>query len=182
MTIAGDPRPLVGEPLPLDLVNTRWSDDDGEYDLLTMEDGLAIWLASSGLAEDVPDSPETLDALLKTRDALLALVQPEVVEPAHARDMLNDTLRRGHVVRLLGPDGPESLIETDTDGWRASWLAADAYLGLLDNPTRIRQCANPVCSLRFYDVSKSGKRRWCSMAACGNRSKVRNHYARNHLR
>ena len=36
----------------------------------------------------------------------------------------------------------------------------------------VRPCANPTCSLFFYDDSRTRKRRWCSMALCGNRSKV----------
>jgi predicted RNA-binding Zn ribbon-like protein len=37
---------------------------------------------------------------------------------------------------------------------------------------RIRGCANPECVLWFYDVSKNGRRRWCSMEGCGNRAKA----------
>ena len=37
---------------------------------------------------------------------------------------------------------------------------------------RVRQCANPHCGLYFYDTSRTHQRRWCSMAVCGNRSKV----------
>jgi predicted RNA-binding Zn ribbon-like protein len=38
--------------------------------------------------------------------------------------------------------------------------------------TRLRVCANPNCELFFYDDSRTRRRRWCSMATCGNRSKV----------
>jgi predicted RNA-binding Zn ribbon-like protein len=37
---------------------------------------------------------------------------------------------------------------------------------------RVRMCANPVCSLFFNDNSRTHRRRWCSMAICGNRHKV----------
>lgn len=36
----------------------------------------------------------------------------------------------------------------------------------------IRKCEDPTCTLWFYDRTKSHRRRWCSMAACGNRNKV----------
>jgi predicted RNA-binding Zn ribbon-like protein len=36
----------------------------------------------------------------------------------------------------------------------------------------IRRCENPDCTMMFYDRTKSHARRWCSMAACGNRAKV----------
>jgi predicted RNA-binding Zn ribbon-like protein len=42
----------------------------------------------------------------------------------------------------------------------------------------IRHCANPACMWLFVDESKNGTRRWCDMAACGNRAKARRHYLR----
>ena len=44
---------------------------------------------------------------------------------------------------------------------------------------RLRLCSNPRCSLFFYDKSRTHRRRWCSMATCGNRSKVAA-FARKH--
>lgn len=44
---------------------------------------------------------------------------------------------------------------------------------------RLRLCANPRCKLFFYDTSRTRQRRWCSMAVCGNRSKVAA-FARRH--
>jgi predicted RNA-binding Zn ribbon-like protein len=54
------------------------------------------------------------------------------------------------------------------------WSAAD----LLADPRRhrVRKCANSLCGWLFVDESKGGNRRWCSMAACGNRAKARRHY------
>ncbi|MFF5075950.1 CGNR zinc finger domain-containing protein [Actinoplanes sp. NPDC000266] len=166
MSMKADPRPLIGEPLPLDLLNTRWTDDDGAHDLLERPDGLDIWLSSNGLT--APATAETLDALLATREAL--------EDPVRGRDLLNETLGHGRFRRRLGADGPETVIETDTPGWRAAWQAAEHYLRLLEeHPARLRKCANPECRLRFYDVSKAGARRWCSMATCGNRAKYARH-------
>ena len=42
----------------------------------------------------------------------------------------------------------------------------------------IRRCANPKCVLYFYDDSRTRRRRWCSMAVCGNRVKVAGHARR----
>jgi predicted RNA-binding Zn ribbon-like protein len=177
MSTHADPRPLTGEPLPLDLLNTRWSDDDGAYDLLAMPGGLAIWLESVGLTGVSPQTPGTIDALVATREALFALVQPE--STGKAREDLNQTLRHGYVQRLLEDGGPASIIQTDSPDWIVAWRAAEHYLRLIEErPERIRKCANPVCTLRFYDVSKAGARRWCSMATCGNRAKYRSHHAR----
>lgn len=56
--------------------------------------------------------------------------------------------------------------------WSAGDLLAGPRLG------RVRQCANPQCRWMFLDESKGGNRRWCSMAACGNRAKAHRHYAK----
>jgi predicted RNA-binding Zn ribbon-like protein len=39
--------------------------------------------------------------------------------------------------------------------------------------SRLRICGNPQCGWVFLDTSKNGTRRWCSMAVCGNRDKLR---------
>ena len=42
----------------------------------------------------------------------------------------------------------------------------------------VRQCEDSACGWLFLDRSNARKRRWCSMADCGNRNKVRNFYRR----
>ncbi|MEU4311675.1 CGNR zinc finger domain-containing protein [Nocardia sp. NPDC024068] len=61
-----------------------------------------------------------------------------------------------------------------------STVARDA-IDLLTGPhsRRIRTCAATDCQLIYVDTSRPGRRRWCSMEHCGNRSKVRAHRARN---
>ncbi|HKA06582.1 MAG TPA: CGNR zinc finger domain-containing protein [Gemmataceae bacterium] len=46
----------------------------------------------------------------------------------------------------------------------------------------IRACEGSVCSLLFLDRTKAHGRRWCSMAACGNRAKAAAHRARKRRR
>jgi predicted RNA-binding Zn ribbon-like protein len=55
--------------------------------------------------------------------------------------------------------------------------AADDLL-LQHKPGRIRKCAASGCGTLFLDLSKTGRRRWCSMANCGNRNKVQQFRAR----
>lgn len=43
----------------------------------------------------------------------------------------------------------------------------------------IRQCADAGCGWLFLDRSNARKRRWCSMADCGNRNKARKYYRRD---
>jgi len=46
---------------------------------------------------------------------------------------------------------------------------------------RIRQCEGETCALLFLDTSRSGDRRWCSMAGCGNKAKVADFRRRQRL-
>jgi len=57
--------------------------------------------------------------------------------------------------------------------WLLAALARSAAELLVEGPgTPIRRCSNPSCRLFFYDDSRTHRRRWCSMAVCGNRHKV----------
>lgn len=44
--------------------------------------------------------------------------------------------------------------------------------------SRLRVCVNDVCQWAYYDASRNRSGRWCSMAVCGNRTKVRAHRTR----
>lgn len=58
-------------------------------------------------------------------------------------------------------------------------IARDA-IDLLTGPdfAKVKRCAADECSVLFVDYSRPGKRRWCSMARCGNRAKKRTYNAR----
>jgi predicted RNA-binding Zn ribbon-like protein len=179
-----DPRPLTGEPLSIDLLNTRWIDATGHHDLLEDVDGLALWLDSPTVRQALGDLPapadeDTRERLLQARTALDGLV---LTLPPFGEDALraaNAVLAHGRIRRSLRPSGPISDIQVDQPSWGPAWAAAEDFLHLLaERPERIRRCANPECVLHFYDVSKNGTRRWCSMAGCGNRAKAMRHYER----
>lgn len=176
--VAADPRPLTGEPLCLDLINTRWIVNGARHDLLDTTGGLAVWLRSAGLDDRAAADRPTLDALAETRDVLLELMERR--SSPEATTALNRILGRGALHPRLGPGGPESRPRTDDPAWLPSWLAAADYLRLLDeSPRRVKRCAHPDCVLYFHDTTKNGTRRWCSMAGCGNRAKAARHYERS---
>jgi predicted RNA-binding Zn ribbon-like protein len=166
-------RPLRGEPLPLDLVNTAWVEGGAPRDFFDEPGALAEWLAEHGYGADGGDG--SVDALRACRAALRA--QLELGE----RAPLNAVLARGRTTPMLGPDGPGEVADVDP-GWRAAWDAAVAHLQLLARPDRVRRCAHPACVLWFHDVSRAGTRRWCSMEGCGNRAKAGRHYAKAKVR
>ncbi|WP_369236667.1 CGNR zinc finger domain-containing protein [Streptomyces sp. R21] len=174
MSTARDPRPLTGEPLSLDLLNTRWMHEGAVQDLLTDTDGLAVWLAAGGL--DFPADDAVLRHVLQARDALRSAVDGSLKEGA---DRVDAVLAHGRIRATLTAAGPGEEPEFSDPAWGPAWLAARSYLELLDTaPDRIRRCAHGSCILHFFDTSRNGTRRWCSMAACGNRAKASRHYAR----
>ncbi|MFF3405995.1 CGNR zinc finger domain-containing protein [Streptomyces sp. NPDC002742] len=208
MSTSPDPRPLTGEPVSLDLLNTRWIHEGVVRDLLTGTQGLAVWLAGNGL--DLPADDTVLRHTLEARDALRAVIDtphgpgddprrngtaegdrpggtsdgdgPTDVGPriaAEAAARVDAVLAHGRVRLTLTTQGPGGTPEFDDPSWAPAWLAARDYLELLDTaPDRIRRCAHDACILHFFDTSRNGTRRWCSMAACGNRAKASRHYAR----
>lgn len=172
---APDPRPLTGEPLALDLLNTRWNREGVTQDLLTGTDGLAVWLTGNGL-EYEPDA-RTLRHLLQARDALAAVVDGS---PEEGAPLVDAVLEHGRIRAGLTAEGPAERAEFEDASWGPAWLAARNYLELLATaPDRIRACAHETCVLHFFDTSRNGTRRWCSMASCGNRAKASRHYARS---
>jgi predicted RNA-binding Zn ribbon-like protein len=56
---------------------------------------------------------------------------------------------------------------------------AIAELVISGRSTEIGKCANPRCALYYRDRSRTRRRRWCSMAVCGNRMKVAAHAQRH---
>jgi len=88
--------------------------------------------------------------------------------------------------------GVDRLVRQET-GWRLGFTPAQndplrvlapiarsiADLAALGRAVEIRKCANPRCILYFRDRSRARRRRWCSMAVCGNRMKVASHALRH---
>jgi len=60
------------------------------------------------------------------------------------------------------------------------WMVARSAADLLvsDELARLRECAGEKCDWLFLDASRNQSRRWCDMAACGNRAKAQRNYAR----
>jgi predicted RNA-binding Zn ribbon-like protein len=89
-------------------------------------------------------------------------------------------------------EGHDELVGRDST-WKIEFIAREGGLDWLlaavarsgaeiiveGTHARLRLCANPHCGLFFYDDSRTRRRRWCSMALCGNRSKVAA-FARKH--
>jgi predicted RNA-binding Zn ribbon-like protein len=126
---------------------------------------------------------ETFAGALALREAISALVTATVVgdsAPPAAVLGLNTWL-------ALSPERPVLHLESGvpvlgpapaarTPRGVLAMIAADAaeLLGT-DLRERLRICPGPGCRGRFLDDSPAGRRRWCSMAVCGNRNKAAAH-------
>jgi len=71
----------------------------------------------------------------------------------------------------------ETLVEfrKPADLW-APIVDATANLLVEAELSRIRKCES--CVIHFFDTSKKGSRRWCSMNICGNKLKVASYQRR----
>ncbi len=70
---------------------------------------------------------------------------------------------------------------TDDALSRPLWAVAHSAVNVLtvDDLARVKECPGADdCGWLFYDTSKNGSRRWCSMEGCGSRVKMRQQYAR----
>jgi predicted RNA-binding Zn ribbon-like protein len=66
--------------------------------------------------------------------------------------------------------------ELDRPIWPVARSAVEVLTG--DDLSRVRMCPGAGdCGWLFYDTSRNGRRRWCSMEGCGSRVKMRRHYA-----
>lgn len=64
------------------------------------------------------------------------------------------------------------------------WPIAHAATQLLTSTDSLKtiECYGRDCTWLFVDHSKNHSRKWCDMETCGNRAKVRRHYARSKQR
>lgn len=169
-------RPLTGEPLALDLVNTEWRTASGPQDLFGDDAAVLGWLDGHGLRVPGADAPALRGPLVKARAAIR-----EALEGADPRwEGLDRVLAHGRVrLRATGERVVEDL-EAENAARIPAWRCAQAFGHLVaERGDRIRACAGEGCVLWFLDTSRNGTRRWCSMAGCGNRAKARAHYSRS---
>jgi predicted RNA-binding Zn ribbon-like protein len=183
---------IIGNRLAIDFGNTVLT-PDGAGEALRSWGNLVEFLIATGqvgahqagqilaLADMDPEGTRrVLRQAVELRDAVRrmaeCLAEGKRVE-AGPVERINAVLRitEGHDELLKAGDGwrlgfvrREQRLE-----WLLAGVARSAAELVAEGPgAPVRKCGNPACVLYFYDTSRTGSRRWCSMAACGNRSKV----------
>ncbi|MGE1151775.1 CGNR zinc finger domain-containing protein [Pseudomonas kitaguniensis] len=173
---------FLADNLALDFINSEYGVGEQRHDSFTDDQSVARWLKLAGL---LPESagltvPQGLLTEARTlRDSARALVNAALKGAPADLTLINQVLQAGRPVSRLEWDGQAQAFRVGvhrTDGSPASllWPVADALVSLVTSEKFefVRQCEAHDCILMFHDLSKSHRRRWCSMSTCGNRMKV----------
>ncbi|MGW9032121.1 CGNR zinc finger domain-containing protein [Streptomyces sp. NPDC055722] len=185
----------LGDDPALEILNTTGSPAPGEmFDMLEDGQGYVEWLALAGLLDqrDLTAVRATFDhteldgvaaAARDLREQMRTVVRawttdPVAQIPEEVVDRLNMLLAADHrFVQISARAGgvsisprrrwshPAQLLVPPVEAW--AQLLADG------DSAMVRQCEG--CTFWFYDRTKAHRRRWCSMALCGNREKARRH-------
>jgi predicted RNA-binding Zn ribbon-like protein len=182
----------------LDFVNTLdWRGRKQSEEYLCTYDDLLEWSVLAGVLTQA-DSQRLLRTVAKPARAaalahavefreaayriLTAVLSGNLPEPRDQQDVnavISDARSRAILQHERGAfswvfaDGPD-------DANLPLWVVSLSFADLLSSRLLqdVRQCGGPECGWLFLDSSRNHKRRWCSMAGCGNRAKARRHYAR----
>jgi predicted RNA-binding Zn ribbon-like protein len=190
---------FIGNHLALDFLNTRPVQNGEDVELLPDFDALLRWFEAADLlsSDDVANlwlrwgksaqARQVVEAMREIRERLrkevLARERGGAVHHT-AIDELNQQMAEHPMLTRLKASGSAPTTELWFEPRRPEDLfaplahsAATLFADLDRN--RVRKCRH--CVLHFYDTSKKGTRRWCSMGLCGNRLKVAAYAARQRV-
>jgi predicted RNA-binding Zn ribbon-like protein len=181
------PFQFVGGALALDFTNTVGNrlDDETSRDYFVTPADAAAWIERAKLGEGETVSPAALARLKEFRELLYRVFSALATErrPSAADLERLDAVvhqARSHQHLAMTPEAfvwrPEPL-----PAWKRALfeVALSAEQLLVSGDYRqVRRCEDDRCGWLFVDRSRGVRRRWCSMADCGNRAKARRHYAK----
>jgi predicted RNA-binding Zn ribbon-like protein len=176
-----EPPPLLADHPALDLLNTVVQIGGVPIDFLQSDTDVLHWLRRMGFVvanEVLAFRQDSLrDAARELREMVRALIEQRRAGKLMDVAALNAFLACGSHALVLIEDSNALRVarkfETHTAEQCLLPLAEAAAQLLVENDFKhVRRCEHPECTLYFYDRTKSHRRRWCSMTACGNRYKV----------
>jgi predicted RNA-binding Zn ribbon-like protein len=164
-----------------ELVNTR--DVEAGTDSIETPSGLRSWLVERSLAPaDLRPTGDDIARVAEFREGLRSLLYANGGGPVDPEGLrrLNRAGRGGLRVRFAEHGG--ATIEAQPEEPIAAAIGrivAIVFMAIADGTfDRLKACPGRECGWAFYDLSKNRSARWCSMAVCGSREKVRAHRAR----
>jgi predicted RNA-binding Zn ribbon-like protein len=191
------PRSFLGGNTVLDFLNTAGGDTKARdlerfetySDILTWAKAAEIidgdeCAALAAMAEELPDqAAQCLHEIRVQRESLYRFIMAVIAaapipEPDRGQIERSFRLALTHA-RLMPSDAQPSKWLIGLEDARLSLVSFRLGLeasALITDPAgrNIRQCE--ACTWLFLDSSASKRRRWCSMAVCGNRAKALRHY------
>jgi predicted RNA-binding Zn ribbon-like protein len=178
---------LASDP-SLDFLNTEWPTASGKEDFFETDEDVFSWLRQAGLASDGAEEVRPTGALLRAARALRAVLRT-LVESRKAGKVpdfsdLNAFLvaAQSHL-QLVWTKSRSIEVKTVRAADTAEQILAPVALKAAElfstaDFRRVRRCGEQTCVHWFLDTTRPGRRRWCSMATCGNRLKVKSYRER----
>jgi predicted RNA-binding Zn ribbon-like protein len=192
--VDGLPR-LLGGALCFHLVNSIEGPlSDGPVDTMTSYADLVTWGIHTGVLTDAEAAALREAATLRPAEAVRTFARATTLRQAIYATFravaMHEPVPEGALAKLR-KEYVAALTQArlTADGWtyddtdrldRPLWPVVRSAVELLTDGdhARIKQCQGAGdCGWLFYDTSRNGKRRWCSMEGCGSRVKMRRHYA-----
>ena len=172
----------IGGHMAIDLLNTVSIVNGEVVDSLQSDADVKKWLSENSVVGDSKELKNQFSDLVPTIRELRETVRQLFISRKEGKqtnvETLNAYLQYGASYLQLVSVGKEQYglkrmrkIET-VEQLLAPIAEAAAELLAMNDFSRVRKCESADCVLWFYDSAKSHKRRWCSMAICGNRHKV----------
>lgn len=169
--------------LVVDFVNTL--DRETGVDEIDGPAGLTRWLRVRGLMDSAAAPLRKADHSEATelREALrrIARTHSGGRQDPQAAGVLERTAARGRLSVLFAADGTVRVEprERGFAGTLAKLLVPVARAAADGTWERFKACEAQDCQWAFYDRSRNRSGRWCHMAVCGNRTKVRAYRTRH---
>ncbi|MGZ4168104.1 MAG: CGNR zinc finger domain-containing protein [Solirubrobacteraceae bacterium] len=163
--------------LVIDFVNTL--DVEEGTDRTPTPAALGQWLEDQGLRP--PGAPALgaaeHDEAVQLRESLREVMRGHTHRDhaAEAGRRLEAVAERGELSVRFDPGGGLEIAPRATGyaGVLAQLLVPVAHASLDRTWERVKACDADDCEWAFYDSSRNRSGRWCDMAVCGNRTKVR---------
>ncbi|NUT01945.1 MAG: CGNR zinc finger domain-containing protein [Hamadaea sp.] len=155
------------------------TDFEAGFDLIADPQGLTDWLAAAGHPPAQPISVGDVRRAIRFREALRDFVtvsaRPEdTAECVERGRAVLDAEAAGLPLQVRFGATVEFRPASDGLAGALSAMLAALALGQADGSARrLKACEADSCRWVFYDQSRNGSSRWCTMSLCGARSKNR---------